>query len=474
MNKIEQNAGVIATRSARADRGKSRRRAAPRRSPGDWKPAGDRADPIDLLQEQDESRIQRLLPIKYGRMVESPFAFLRGSAVVMAADLSDTPVSAIDTLLCGDAHLSNFGVFATPERQLAFDINDFDETYPGPWEWDLKRLAASATVAGRANGLGDSVNRDLAERVARAYQAAMRHFSDLTTLDMWYYHVSAEDVLGVFRRHSSKKARKGAEKIIAKARKRTQEQTLEKLTFVEDGRRRFSADPPLLVPIRTKTFHEIFDDGKGRTMTPDTVEQAWLAYLDTLSTERRFLLQRYNIVDAALRVGGVGSVGTRCFIVLLEGQGVEDAIILQQKEAGPSALERYLPKRTFKQQAERVVNGQRVMQASSDLFLGWHSATAGEFDIYWRQLKDMKGSFAIETLDKHGLATYVTLCSWCLARAHACAGDALQTAAYLGKGDAFAKAIGQFALAYADQTERDHEVLVAAVNSGRIAAERGV
>jgi len=474
MKRKTRQAHTVPSRDERRARGKSRREAAPRRSHGDWHPASDRPNPIDLLQEQDEGRIRRLLPIKYGRMVESPFAFLRGSAVVMAADLTGTPVSEIDTVLCGDAHLANFGVFATPERHLAFDINDFDETYPGPWEWDLKRLAASATVAGRANGFRDSFNRELAESVARAYQEAMRRFGDLTTLDMWYTQLSADKVIKLFDRHSSKKARKGAERTIEKARARTQGQTLEKLTSLEDGHRMFHTDPPLLVPIRSQTFREIFDDPEGRVMTRETVENAWSGYLESLSTDRRFLLQRYHIEDAALRVGGVGSVGTRCFIVLLQGQGEDDALILQQKEAGQSALVRYLPRRPFKQQAERIVAGQRVLQASSDLFLGWHKAMSGEFDLYWRQLKDMKGSFEITALDKEGLDTYVSLCSWCLARAHACAGDALQTAAYLGKDDTFAKAIGRFAVAYADQTERDHEALIQAVNSGRIPAERGI
>jgi len=470
----EQQIDAIPTRAQRRTLGKSRRKSAPRRGHSDWKKESNRPDPIELLQAQDAGRIKSLVPIKYGRMVESPFAFLRGSAVVMAADLASSPVSEIDTVLCGDAHLSNFGVFATPERRLAFDINDFDETYPGPWEWDLKRLAASAAVAGRVNGFSDAVNRDLGETAARAYQDAMRHFGDQTTLDMWYYHVSAKDALKLFTKRSSKRTRKKAEKTIAKAQRRTQERTLRKLTVVEKGRRRFISDPPLLVPLHTETTGEIFEEVRELSITSDVVERAWLQYLDSLSPERRFLLQRYHVVDVALRVGGVGSVGTRCFIGLLEGQGVEDSVILQMKEAGPSALASYLPRRSFAQQAERVVNGQRVMQASSDLFLGWHSGTLGELDFYWRQLKDMKGSFAVEAADEKELETYVTLCSWCLARAHACAGDALQTGAYLGKSDTFAKAIGRFAIAYADQTEADHEALGEAVRSGRITAERGV
>jgi len=470
----EQQIDAIATRAERRKLGKSRRKAAPRRSHGDWKLGSNRPDPIDLLQAQDAGRIEHLVPIKYGRMVESPFAFLRGSAVVMAADLASSPVSKIETVLCGDAHLSNFGVFATPERRLAFDINDFDETYPGPWEWDLKRLAASAAVAGRTNGFSDAVNRDLGETAARAYQAAMHQFGDQTTLDMWYYHVSAKDALKLFTKRSSKRSRKKAEKSIAKARRRTQERTLRKLTAVEKGRRRFISDPPLLVPLHTATIGEILEEARDRSITSAVVERAWLQYLASLSPERRFLLQRYHIVDVALRVGGVGSVGTRCFIGLLEGQGAEDSIILQMKEAGPSALASNLPQRTFAQQAERVVNGQRVLQASSDLFLGWHSGTLGELDFYWRQLKDMKGSFPVEAADEKELETYVRLCSWCLARAHACAGDALQTAAYLGKNNAFAKAIARFAIAYADQTEADHEALGEAVRSGRVAVERGV
>lgn len=454
--------------------GKMARKQAPRSSHGDWTPAADRPDPISLLQAQDESRIQKLVPIKYGRMIESPFAFLRGSAVVMAADLARTPVSGLETMLCGDAHLANFGVFATPERRLAFDLNDFDEAYPGPWEWDLKRLATSVSVAGRANGFSDTVNRDLAELTALTYREAMRHFSDHTTLDMWYYHVDADKVLALFKQYSSKRGQKGAKTMVVKARKRTQEHTLEKITSVEGGQRRFVSSPPLLVPFRADTIDQFVEDTDAQGLTREIIENAWQKYLASLPAERRFLLQRYRIVDAALRVGGVGSVGTRCSIVLLEGRGVDDAIILQLKEAGPSVLENYVDKRDYQTNAARVVTAQRLIQASSDMFLGWHESGLTGLEYYWRQLKDLKGSIDVELLGKDGLKTYSALCAWSLARAHARTGRPSFVSGYLGKNDAFAQAIGQFALTYADRTEQDHQLLERAVQSGRISAERGV
>jgi uncharacterized protein (DUF2252 family) len=464
----------MVARSERQKMGKALRKQAPRSSHGDWVPAPDRPDPLSLLQAQDESRLQHLVPIKYGRMLESPFAFLRGSAVVMAADLAPTPVAGLETVLCGDAHLSNFGVFATPERQLVFDINDFDEAFPGPWEWDLKRLATSTVVAGRENGLSEKKCRGMAIAVAETYRVAVQRFSEMDTLDVWYYHVDADDVLGVFEAASSKKGKKGAKKMITKARSRTREQTLEKLTQMEDGRRRIVSDPPLLVPFRKEDVSLLLSAAEQDRMSETATEQAWRQYLDSLPDERRFLLGRYRIVDGALRVGGVGSVGTRCSIVLLEGGGQDDALILQLKEAGPSVLEPHLPKRGHAQHARRVVTGQRLMQATSDIFLGWHSSQVTEVDYYWRQLKDMKGSADVEAMDEASFKTYVSVCSVCLARAHARTGDEAAIRGYLGSNDTFAKAIADFSVAYADQTERDYEALVAAVRTGRIAAETGI
>jgi uncharacterized protein (DUF2252 family) len=461
-------------RSERLEKGKALRKQVPRSSHGDWSPAADRPDPLSLLQAQDASRLQHLVPIKYGRMLESPFAFLRGSAVVMAADLAATPVTGLETVLCGDAHLSNFGVFATPERQLVFDINDFDETFPGPWEWDLKRLAASAVVAGRENGFSDKKCRGMAIAVAETYRVAVERFSEMDTLDVWYYHVDADDVLGVFEAASSKKGKKRAKKLITKARSRTQEQTLEKLTQIKDGRRQIVSNPPLLVPFRKEDVSLLLSASERDRMSETAVEQAWGQYLDSLPDERRFLLGRYRIVDGALRVGGVGSVGTRCSIVLLEGGGQDDALILQLKEAGLSVLEPHLPRRGHFQHARRVVTGQRLMQAASDMFLGWHSSQVTEVDYYWRQLKDMKGSADVGAMDEASFKTYVSVCSACLARAHARTGDEAAIRGYLGSNDTFAKAIADFSVAYADQTERDYEALVAAVRAGRIAAETGI
>ena len=448
--------------------GKSQRKQVPRSSHGDWAPSPDRPDPISLLQAQDEGRLGRLLPIKYGRMLASPFAFLRGSAVVMASDLAASPVSGSQVVLCGDAHLSNFGVFATPERNLVFDINDFDEAYPGPWEWDLKRLAASAVMAGRENGFKEKVCRRLATVVSRNYRRAMRRFLKASILDVWYYYIEADSVLEVFNKYARKSA-KHAEKTFKKAEARTRERTLEKLTQVVDGKRQIVNDPPLL---------ERLSDLSTRAQVPQVTEQvmesAWYAYVNSLPEERRRLLARFRVTDVALRVGGIGSVGTRCMISLLEGDTDRDAIILQHKEAGPSALEPYLPKVEYASQAQRVVIGQRLMQAASDIFLGWHQSTLTGTQYYWRQLKDQKGSFDMQKLDKRGMGTYLGVCGVCLARAHARAGDAAAISGYLGSGTVFDNAISQFAMAYADQTERDYQALVAAVRKGQIAAETGI
>jgi uncharacterized protein (DUF2252 family) len=463
----------LVSRSERLNMGKELRTQAPRSSHGNWSPASDRSDPINLLQAQDETRVQKLVPIKYGRMLESPFAFLRGSAAVMAADLASSPTTGLEAVLCGDAHLSNFGTFASPERRLIFDINDFDETYLGPWEWDLKRLAASAVVAGRENGFSDKKCRSLAADVAKTYAFAMGRFSEMQTLDVWYYHIEAESVLAVFEK-TSKQGEKSAKKLITKARSKTHQQTMQKLTRMENGKRRIISDPPLLVPLRELGLEKFMSEAELRQMTEQAVESAWAQYLDSLPDERRFLLMRYQIADAALRVGGVGSVGTRVSIVLLEGRNEDDALILQLKEAGASVLEPYGAKRHYANNAERVVTGQRLMQATSDIFLGWHSSDLTDRDYYWRQLKDMKGSAEVGAMGYDHFRTYAGICAWCLARAHARTGDEAGIYGYIGKNDAFSEAIGDFTLAYADQTERDYQLLVEAVKSGRVAAETGV
>jgi uncharacterized protein (DUF2252 family) len=463
------------TSAERYKMGKSLRQKAPRSSHGDWQPAADRSNPLDLLQAQDEGRLQHLLPIKYGRMLASPFAFLRGSAVVMAADLAHTPNSGLMTILCGDAHLSNFGLFASPERRLVFDLNDFDEAFPGPWEWDVKRLAASAAVAGRDNGFNDKTNRCLAQEAVRAYRRTMARFAEMPTLDVWYFYVDAEALQEVFAERTTKKRRKSAQKLIDKARSKTHAQTLAKLTYIDDnGRRQIRHEPPLLIPLRPETLSQFVDKEDLAAISEKAVENSWQQYLNSLDDEKKFLLSRYKIIDGALRVGGVGSVGTRCMVVLLRGGGNDDDLILQLKEAGPSVLEAYLPPRTYAQYAQRVVTGQQLMQTTNDIFLGWHSSKYSGSDFYWRQLKDMKGSVNIAKLDEDGLNTYIELCALCLARAHARTGDASAIAGYLGKGKSFDTAVANFAMSYADQTERDFQLLVEAVDAGRIVAAKGI
>ena len=448
--------------------GKSLRKVVPRSSHGHWAPAPGRPNPISLLQEQDKGRLQHLLPNKHGRMLASPFAFYRGSAVVMASDLANTPVTGLNAVLCGDAHLSNFGVFATPERKLVFDINDFDEAYPGPWEWDLKRLATSAVIAGRENGFSEDTCQDLAVVVAKSYREAMSRFAQTALMDIWYFHVDADTVLEVFDTYAQKGAKR-ARKTMEKARSHTRQRTLEKLTEIVDGKRQIVNDPPLLMRLSAL----LSDEQKGNISRED-FEKFWQEYVNSLPEERRLLLSRFRITDAALRVGGVGSVGTRCTIALLEGDADHDAIILQQKEAGPSSLAAYLPKREYASQAERVVIGQRLMQAASDIFLGWNESPSGT-QYYWRQLKDMKGAFDVTSLKKQGLAAYLGICGVCLARAHARAGgNAAAISGYLGSNSVFDEAIGRFAVTYADQAELDYQGLVTAVNNGQIIAETGI
>jgi uncharacterized protein (DUF2252 family) len=401
-------------------------------------------------------------------MVESAFAFLRGSAVVMAADLAGTPTSGLLVQLCGDAHISNFGVFATPERKLVFDVNDFDETHPGPWEWDLKRLAASAVVAGRENGFSKKVNREATVGAVRAYAWAMMELSEMTSLEAWYYHVEVDDVQKLLAK-ASKEGKKSAKKMVRKAKTKTQEQTLEKLTTIEDGRRRIVSEPPLLVP-----FGELLTEEQKEQITAEQLKEDWGEYVESLPPDRRRLIHRYRATDMALRVGGVGSVGTRCTILILQGGSADDAIILQQKEAGDSVLEAYLGQSEHSNPAQRVVEGQRLMQASSDIFLGWHQSSITDVHYYWRQLKDMKGSVDPSALDEEGFKTYVAVCAVCLARAHARGGDAATISGYMGKGKSLGKAIADFAVAYADQTERDYQALLEAIESGRVVAKTGI
>jgi uncharacterized protein (DUF2252 family) len=419
-------------------------------------PAADRPDPIGILQAQDAGRVQRLLPIKYGRMVASPFAFLRGSAAVMAADLADTPTTGIHVQLCGDAHISNFGVFATPERQLVFDVNDFDETLPGPWEWDLKRLVASAIVAGRENGFSEKRCRRIAIAGVKRYGDAMERLAQTRTLDVWYFHVDAQEVVKAFER-SSKKGFKQVTKMVRKAEGKTQEQTLAKLTHLVDGKRLINSDPPLLVPLR-----ELLSQEQKDALTKDQVLAMWEDYLSSLPADRRHLMRRFRMADSALRVGGV---------LLLQGGAEDDAIILQQKEAGESVLEQYWTTSAYDSPAERVVEGQKLMQASSDIFLGWHEVAMADRHYYWRQLKDMKGSMDVDLLSKDDFETYVRVCAICLARAHGRSGDAAAIAGYIGGGGPLGEAMADFGFSYADQTLKDYQTLQEAIDSGRIVAK---
>ena len=461
--KVEQDpklsSGASLDYQQRHERGRAARRLVPRGSHAQWAPAPDRPDPVELLEAQARDRIQELLPIRYGRMMASPFAFLRGSAIVMANDLAGTPKSGIQAQLCGDAHLLNFGAYASPERALLFDLNDFDETLPGPWEWDVKRLAASFVVAGRDNGFDAADCRAAAQASVASYRQRMAEFSEMGELEVWYSRIGEEEVRGLLTEaRAGKKTTKKLSKNVRKTRGRDSLQAFSKLTTVVDGRRMINDDPPLLVRVP--------EEDEVRAQVYAILE----SYKRTLQEDRRHLLERYDFVDAARKVVGVGSVGTRVFVVLLEGRDRDDPLFLQVKEAGSSVLEGYLKSNTYEHHGHRVVAGQRLMQAASDIFLGWFRGTEGR-DFYWRQLKDMKGSAKVETMSADELVLYGGLCGWALARAHARSGDRVQIAAYLGKSERFDRSVADFAVAYADQNEQDYEALCAAVKSGRVEAD---
>ncbi|MGE3799290.1 MAG: DUF2252 domain-containing protein, partial [Thermomicrobiales bacterium] len=398
------------------------------------------------------NRLNSDLPHRYGRLLTSPFAFLRGAAIVMAHDLVDTPVTGLRAWICGDAHLGNIGGYATPERNLVLDLNDFDETLEGPWEFDVKRLATSIVVAGRSNGLSDAGCRDAAESSVRSYRKRMRELAEMRFLDAWYTRLDAEDASEHFDNDEVIK------QAIAKGRRRTNAGSMTKLTEAVGEEYRLINNPPLMSH-RTQSLN-------GRM--PET----WAGYRASLTRERRMLLDRYRIIDVALRVVGVGSVGLRCFVILLLGNDDDDPLFLQLKEARPSVLETFGLRTPFANHGKRVVTGQRIMQAASDLFLGW--TRVGSVDYYVRQLRDMKFSVPLEKLDTRDVTAYADLCGRTLARAHACSTDPAWIGGYLGRGDGFDHAVSDFAVAYADQTERDYESLVAAVGSGKVAAERGL
>jgi uncharacterized protein (DUF2252 family) len=458
------------TPAERAARGKQARAAVPRDSHAAFEPPTDRPDPIGLLEEQATSRVPELVPIRWGRMMVSPFTFYRGAALPMAADLAGTPVSGLAVQACGDAHLSNFGVFGSAERRLVFDVNDFDETLPGPWEWDVKRLAASLEVAARGNGFPDKDRREIVTASVARYRQAMRTFAGMTNLQLWYASADMDELRAQFDSQMKGRQRKAVDKGMAKARTRDSMQEVAKLTRLVDGKPRIISDPPLLVPV---------DELLAKQEDAATFESQLLgliaSYRRTLETDRRFLFETFRYTDLARKVVGVGSVGTRCWIMLMLGRDESDPLFLQVKEAQTSVLSRFVGASKYTNEGQRVVAGQRLMQASSDIFLGWQRTEVGlddqQRDFYVRQLRDWKYSIPIEALVPRGMRVYGELCGWTLARAHARSGDRIAIAAYLGGSDVFDKAIARFAAAYADQNERDHQSLLGAVAAGRITAE---
>jgi uncharacterized protein (DUF2252 family) len=445
------------------DAGRGARRMVPRTSHAAWAPPHDRPDPVALLHAQDATRLPELVPIRWGRMSASPFAFYRGAALLMAADLAATPNSGLTVQACGDAHLLNFGIFASPERTLLFDVNDFDETLPGPWEWDLKRLVTSVILAGRNAGFSAAQNRDAALGAARSYREWMANYAAMGDIDVYYSRVAADEVLRLAKTAAGVRKDR-VEQVLAKARTRDSLHALAKLTETVDGMPRIIDAPPLIAHLPADQ--------------PDLEHLARKAFADyraTLQEDHRRLVDRYKFADIAMKVVGVGSVGRVSLIVLLVGRDDGDPLFLQLKEAGPSVLEPFVGRSRYQNQGRRVVAGQRLMQAASDIFLGWVRVAGGQRrDFYWRQLRDMKGSFAVEDPRPNGLTLYGGICAWTLARAHARSGDRIAIAAYLGKSDRFDLAVADFAESYADQVERDFEVVQQAVKSGALPVETGV
>ena len=455
--------------------GRQARAAVPRSSHAGLPTDSDRPDPVTLLESQAKTRVPELVPIRYGRMMSSPFAFFRGAALGMASDLAGTPVSGITVQACGDAHLLNFGLYASPERRLVFDVNDFDETLPGPWEWDVKRLAASIVIAGRDRGFSTAERSRAVLDTVGQYRLAMREFAAMGTLDVWYAKLEAEQIVQRLRAAAAKGVDKRRvrrrEHDIAKAATRTNLQAASKLSRLVDGRPEFVPQPPVverLVDLLPQDQRHRLESGIADLVS---------GYARSLPPDRRVLLDRYRLADMARKVVGVGSVGTRCWIILLVGRDVDDPLILQAKEAQPSVLERFQSRSEHGNAGQRVVVGQRLMQAASDIFLGWHRTTGIDGkrrDFYVRQLRDGKGSFDTGQMVPAGLAVYGRFCGWTLARAHARSGDRIAIAAYLGSSDVFDRALVEFAEAYADRNERDHDALLCAVKDGRLRGESGI
>ena len=459
------------TAEERSARGKAARAVAPRSGQGEWEPASDRPDPVELLEEQAASRVQELVPIRYGRMLVSPFTFFRGAAYPMAADLAGAPRSGLDVQLCGDAHLSNFGAFAGPDRRLVFSINDFDETLPGPFEWDVQRLVASFAVAGRDRGFDAKQRRSINRAVTRSYREAIRSFAAMSNLELWYSRIDVDEIAALAARQGTGKQVKRFDRNVAKARSKDSLRAFAKLTTTVGGEPRIASDPPLIVPI------EELVSGVKPAELEEFVRGVIRSYQRTLTPDRRQLLERFRYVHAARKVVGVGSVGTRAWIVLMLGRDENDPLFLQLKEAQPSVLEPFLGKSAFAKPGQRVVEGQRLTQAASDIMLGWTRVTAPDGvsrDFYMRQLWDGKGSAIVEMMNPLAMTLYAELCGRALAKAHARSGDAIAIASYLGGGDSFDRALASFAEAYADQNERDYNALREAVESGRVAAETGL
>jgi uncharacterized protein (DUF2252 family) len=459
------------TPAERAERGRAARAAAPRSEQGECQPALDRRDPVALLEEQAASRVTELVPIRYGRMLVSPFTFYRGAAYPMAADLAGAPRTGLEVQLCGDAHLSNFGAFAASDRRLVFSINDFDETLPGPFEWDVKRLVASFAVAGRDRGFDTRQRRSINRAAAYAYREGMRTFGEMSNLDLWYSRIDLDEIAALQAQDAGRKQQKQFERNRAKAQSKDSMKAFGRLTTLVNGERRIASDPPLIVPIE-----DVAADGMEPGELEEFIHGVFRSYRATLTPDRRQLVERYRYVHAARKVVGVGSVGTRAWIVLMLGRDDSDPLFLQLKEAEASVLEPFLGKSRFAKHGQRVVEGQRLTQAASDIMLGWiRIAPDGTSrDFYVRQLWDGKGSAIVETMSPKTMSLYARICGHALAKAHARSGDAIAIGSYLGAGDSFDRAMGRFAEEYADQNERDYDALRDAAASGRVAAETGL
>jgi uncharacterized protein (DUF2252 family) len=456
----------------RVARGKAARAEVPRSSHATFEPPATRTDPIELLERQAQTRVPELVPIRYGRMLVSAFTFYRGAAMLMAQDLAATPRSGLNVQCCGDAHLSNFGVFASPERRLVFDLNDFDETLPGPWEWDVKRLAASMLIAARDNDFRVKDQQRIVLDTVEAYRTAMAGFAGMKALEVWYSHLEVDSLMAEYASQFKRRLIKRTEKEVTKARTKDSMAAFSKLCHEVDGHARIVDESPLIVPI------EQLAPGDEREEMFDRLRELMRAYRETLEWDRRILLEEFELTDFARKVVGVGSVGTRAWIALLVGRDGQDPLFLQVKEAEASVLEGFLGPSECENHGERVVTGQRLMQANSDIFLGWLRVEGWldgqERDFYGRQLKDWKGSAETEQMVPRGMAAYGKVCGWTLARAHARSGDRIAIASYLGNSDSFDRAILEFSEAYADQNERDYQALTDAVKSGRIAAKSGL